>query len=80
MPHWKVGKSRQKRNYYFPGPGGCRRGEQGRERRIDEKPAISYIQGMVRQNLKKLGLAGFLFFLLKGLVWVVLFLLAWSEL
>lgn len=35
--------------------------------------------GMVPEKLKKLGLAGFLFFLLKGLIWIVLFLLAWSE-
>jgi hypothetical protein len=34
---------------------------------------------MVSEKMKKLGIAGFLFFLLKGLVWVVLFLLAWSE-
>jgi hypothetical protein len=34
---------------------------------------------MVSEKLKKLGIAGFLFFLLKGLAWVVLFLLAWSE-
>jgi hypothetical protein len=34
---------------------------------------------MVPDKLKKLGFAGFLFFLLKGLVWIVLFLLAWSE-
>jgi hypothetical protein len=31
------------------------------------------------EKLKKLGIAGFLFFLLKGLVWIALFLFAWSE-
>ena len=30
-------------------------------------------------RLRKFGVAGFLFFLLKGLVWLLLFLIAWSE-
>jgi hypothetical protein len=47
--------------------------------RFGGNPANSYIYGMVSGKLKKLGIAGFLFFLLKGLLWIVLFLLAWSE-
>lgn len=59
----------------MPPPGGVREGEGD----FAAKPANSYIYGMVPEKLKKLGIAGFLFFLLKGLVWIVIFLLAWSE-
>jgi hypothetical protein len=34
---------------------------------------------MVSEKLKKAGIAGFLFFLLKGLIWIAILLLAWSE-
>ena len=38
------------------------------------------MMGLDVERLRKVGLAGFLFFLLKGLVWLALFLFAWSEL
>jgi len=38
------------------------------------------MMGFDAERLRKIGVAGFLFFLLKGLVWLLLFLLAWSEL
>ena len=54
-------------------------GPEGGEADFATKPANSYIYTMIPDKLKKLGIAGFLFFLLKGLVWIVIFLLAWSE-
>lgn len=44
---------------------------------------LVYYVPMMRLNsarLKKIGMAGFLFFLLKGLIWVLLFVVAWAEL
>ena len=35
---------------------------------------------MKKKWLKRLGLIGFLFFLLKGLMWIALFVLAWLGL
>ncbi len=39
----------------------------------------SIMKAFDSERLKKFGAAGFLFFLLKGLVWLLLFLFAWSE-
>ncbi len=44
---------------------------------------LVYYGPMVRLNperMKKIGVAGFLFFLLKGLIWILLFVVAWAEL
>ena len=70
-----VGLKLRIRTFLTGGTGGPGRGPCG-------KTSIYYIMamGFNKERLRKIGIAGFLFFLLKGLVWLLLFMLAWSEL
>jgi hypothetical protein len=44
------------------------------------KPANKELDKKAKQKkwLKRIGVAGFLFFLIKGLIWIAVFLFAWK--
>ena len=62
---------------HFPG----RRGVFGDVAKVGAGHFLYYpmMMGFDAKRLRKVGLAGFFFFLLKGLVWLLIFLFAWSE-